>query len=135
MESGCLHLSVSDEGICVDCGVDINSPEYLASLPPVSDKELGDIVNIIRLAEATAVAFTELVAINTDPNNPALPRLRLVGGQLLRLPHETLWAPLLKPSFQEAKQLGYRGTYQRWGEIVKDFYEKTGEKGGQSRIL
>ena len=99
---------------CLDCG------KPIAGLPEVGDPHLGDIAGIARLMDATAKTFAQLVRENTDPKNPSLPRLRLVGGQMMRLPHKMLFKDLLGPSYVAAKSLGYRGTFERWGEMVQE---------------
>lgn len=101
---------------CIDCGKPINMPEVVA-VP-----NLGDIPGIVRLIESTAKNYYDLVRDNTDPKNSSLPRLRLIGGHFMRIPHKDLYKAILMPSYVSAKALGYRGTFERWSEMV---YEAT----------
>jgi hypothetical protein len=97
---------------CVDCGKHIELPD---AEPPHS---LGDIGGICRLLDTTAKTYAQRIEDNTDPKNPMLPRLRLVGGQLVRVPHKAILKEVVQPSFKTAKALGYRGTAERWAEMV-----------------
>lgn len=97
--------------LCADCGKHID-------LPDVPAPNLGDIPGIIRLVQATAKTYAQLIQENTDPKNPRLPRLQLIGGQLIRIPHKMLYKNMLAPSYLAAKALGYRGTFERWGEMI-----------------
>jgi hypothetical protein len=111
-EKACPCLFVADDGeTCIDCGQHIE-------IPDVEVPDLGDITGIIRLIDSMAKIYAQRIKDNTDPDNPSLPRLSMVGGQFLRIPHKLLYKDLLEPSYVEAKRLGYRGTITRWGEIV-----------------
>jgi len=114
-ECPCMIPDENDN--CLDCGKHI---EGLPEVPPNLQLHMGDIPGICRLIDATARTFAQLVRENTDPRNPSLPRLRLVGGQMMRLPHKMLFKDLLGPSYSAAKSLGYRGTFERWGEMVQE---------------
>jgi len=106
---------IPDENLnCLDCGKPIETQEVD---PP---GRMGNIPGICKLMDATAKTFSQLVRENTDPKNPSLSRLRLVGGQMMRLPHKMLYKDLLGPSYSAAKALGYRGTFERWGEMVQE---------------
>lgn len=103
---------IPDENFnCIDCGKPIKVAE-------VDPPNLGDIAGIVKLIDATAKSYVQLIRENTDPKNPSLPRLRLVGGRMVRIPHKMLYKDLLGPSYLAAKSLGYRGTFERWGELV-----------------
>jgi hypothetical protein len=112
-ECPCMIPDENDN--CLDCGRPI---EGLPEVPP--ELNLGDIAGIARLMDATAKTFAQLVRENTDPKDPTRPRLRLVGGQMMRLPHKMLFRDLLGPSYIAAKSLGYRGTFERWGEMIRE---------------
>ena len=75
-------------------------------------------MGIIRLIDVTVKTYKDLVESNSDPKNPSVPKLRLVGGVLMRVPHESISRKLLIISFNTAKKLGYRGDYQKWEEII-----------------
>ena len=111
-ECPCIIPDENDD--CVDCGKHIDIPD--APAPP----NLGDIAGIVRLIDATIKTYAQLVRENTDPKSPNLPRLRLVGGQMIRIPHKALYKDLLGPSYVAAKALGYRGTFERWGELIDE---------------
>jgi|ERR1700739_357731 len=124
----CLHLDITDEGMCLVCGVNITSDEYINSLPEVPPGSLvGDLMGMIQLAQATA----EQLAIAR--------RIRWVGTLMIRVPEEALWKEILPASFTTAKQLGYRGDFERWSIICKEYLEKInenyGRKGGHAGIL
>lgn len=110
-EFGCLHLTV-DSGRCPECGVDVD----LSDIP--ENPNLGNIMAICRLLDETRMVFDKLIKANTDPKNPKLPRLRMVGGQMLRLPHKMVCKGMIGPSFVRAKAAGYKGTQDRWMEMV-----------------
>lgn len=109
----CPCIIPDENDCCIDCGKHIVMQE-------VDPPNLGDIAGIVRLIDATAKTFAQLVRENTDPKNPKLPRLRLVGGRMIRIPHGSLYKDLLGPSYIAAKALGYRGTFERWGEMIKE---------------
>jgi hypothetical protein len=111
-ECPCLIPDENDK--CADCGKHI---DLLDAGPP---PDLGDITGIIRLIQNTACGFASLVAGNVDPCNPALPRLRLIGGQFVRIPHKIVLRALVASSYKEAKGLGYRGTFERWADLVRE---------------
>jgi hypothetical protein len=105
----CLHLVLDESGeFCAVCGTAVEAPY------------LGDIMGIIRLIDSTVRMFTRMIAANTDPGDPTQPRLRIVGGVMLRVPHKALYKRFFTPSYREAKELGYRGTLERWSEILEE---------------
>jgi len=108
----CPCLIPDDDDNCIDCGKHIDMPKV--EPPP----NLGDIPGIVRLIETTAKTYADMVKENTDPKNQSLPRLRLVGGYFMRIPHKDLYKAILMPSYVSAKALGYRGTFERWTEMV-----------------
>jgi hypothetical protein len=114
MDKDCLHLIPDENWDCENCGAPITPPE----LPPNYEPNLGSIVEICKLINETRVVFDKIIAANADPKNPKLPRLRMVGGQMLRLPHKMVCRGMIEPSFIKAKAAGYRGTQERWMEMV-----------------
>ncbi|GEM_PF-6126443 len=115
-----LGFCVPDENWkCIDCGADIPQPE----LPPDFNPNLGNIIEIHKLINETRKVFDKIIRANTDPRNPKLPRLRMVGGQMLRLPHKVFLADVVKNSYPTAKELGYRGSIIRWGEMILEHME------------
>ena len=92
----------------------------MADTPDIKAPDLGDILGICRLIDSTVKSYAQLVAANTDPNDPTQPRLRLVGGVFMRTPHKVFCQRLFAPSYMQAKKLGYRGTLERWGEILQE---------------
>lgn len=110
----CPCLIPDENDNCIDCGKHIDLPD--CGEPP----DLGDIVGIIKLIDKTAASCARAVRENTDPKDPSQPRLRFVGNKLFRLPHTAAIQKVLKPAYKEAKALGYRGTFERWGEIVQE---------------
>lgn len=114
MDKDCPHLIPDEWWKCEDCGADIPQPE----LPPDYNPNLGDVMAICKLLDQTRKDFDKAIVANTDPKNPKLPRLRMVGGQLMRLEHKTVVRGLVGPTFLKAKTLGYRGTEKRWTEMI-----------------
>ena len=107
----CPCLIPDENNNCIDCGKHIEMPD-------VGCPDLGDIKGIIHLIDSTVKTYLRMVQDNTDPTNANQPRLRMVGGQMVRVPHKVLYNDLLVPSYQQAKTLGYRGTFERWGELL-----------------
>jgi hypothetical protein len=110
----CFCLIPDEEDNCVTCGKPIDFQE-IGELP-----NLGDILGMIRLIDETAKSYLRLVNLNTDPNDPELPRMRLIGGVIVRIPHKILYKKFFNPSYNQAKELGYRGSLTRWGEILQE---------------
>lgn len=110
------HFCIPDENDnCVDCGQHMDFPE-VTDMP-----DFGDIVGICNLVTKTAHAYALLIKHNTDPKDPSQPKLRMVGRRMIRLPHKALFTKQLAPStYIQAKALGYKGTIDRWGEIVEE---------------
>ena len=117
MADKCPCLIPDENDNCVECGKHID-------LPDIGAPDLGDIGGIIRLIDATVKSFAQLAEANTDPSDPTLPRLRLVGGVLMRVPHHIIFNQLFGPTYKEAKQLGYRGSFERWKELLQEAQEK-----------
>lgn len=116
MDAECPHLIPDENWNCEDCGTPIPMPTDLPE-PTMSGKTL---IAICKLMDATRVEFDKVVKANTDPLHPEKARLRLVGGQMLRLPHKMVLQGISGTSFVTAKQLGYRGTKERWTEMVME---------------
>jgi hypothetical protein len=114
MDNDCPHLIPDEDWKCIDCGAPITPPE----LPQNYEPNLGNVMEICKLIDETRVVFDKLIKLNTDPKNPKLPRLRMVGGQMLRLPHKMVCKGMIGPSFVQAKAIGYKGTQDRWMEMV-----------------
>ncbi len=114
MDKDCPHLIPDENWNCEDCGTPIPQPE----LPPNFEPNLGNVVAICKLLDETRQNFDKVIVANTDPKNPKLPRLRMVGGTLMRLEHKMVIHGLVGPTFIKAKSLGYRGTEKRWTEMI-----------------
>jgi len=112
----CLCLFPDENDNCMDCGKHIDL-SYLDNEPLPN---LGDIVGICHLIDKTAIAFARVVRDNTDPKDPSATRIRIVGNRMVRLSHKTLFQELVKPTYKEAKALGYKGTKERWVELVEE---------------
>jgi hypothetical protein len=111
MEDKCQHFIPKNGTVCTQCGEEMPVVELEAP-------ELEDMIGIIRLIDTTVGECLQVIEENTDPINPNLPRLRLIGGTFIRTPHETLVHNLAIPSFAEAKSLGYRGGVERWEAML-----------------
>lgn len=107
----CLCIMLDENENCVACGKH-------GDIPSAASSNSGDIGGICLLLDTTAKAYAQCVEGNIDPKNPKLTRLRLVGSQLIRVPHKVIFKEILQPSFKSAKALGYRGTYEHWSEMV-----------------
>jgi len=110
----CPCLIPDENDNCIECGKHIDLPE-IGEMP-----NLGDIPGICKLLDQTAHAYALVIRENSDPNDPSQPRLRFVGNKLMRLPHKALFTELMKPTYKEAKALGYKGTIERWSELVQE---------------
>ena len=132
MEDKCPCI-IADGDKCIDCGEPILNPEItVAQLaeegitlgpPPPPDipvPEMGNIVGIMHLAKNTFREGVKRQVRNSDPQNPKLPRLRMVGTLFLRVPHKDVWTEVLRQSFEQAKEMGFRGNMTRWTEIVEE---------------
>lgn len=109
----CPCLIPGDDDNCIDCGKHMD-------IPNVDPPDLGDIGGIFRLIDSTAKNYVALIQNNIDPTHPSLPRLRMVGGMFVRIPNNMICKGLIGPSYLEAKKLGYRGTIDRWCEIITE---------------
>lgn len=116
MGADCQHLIPDENWKCENCGVLIPQPE----LPSNLQLNLGDLFAISKLIDKTRVEFDKIIKANTDPLNPEKTRLRIVGGQIMRLPHKMILQTFSTTSFATAKDLGYRGTKERWVEMVME---------------
>ena len=114
----CDHVNITDDGICMLCGVDITSQEFVDSLPeaPEDLSYLGDLMGIIQLAQETAREYVKRCSTE-------LPKFRWVGTQLIRTSPDEIWENVLPPTFVVAKCLGYRGNYGRWMDVCKEYAE------------
>jgi hypothetical protein len=124
VDEKCLHLDVTNDGICTSCGINIGSEEFFNSLPDApAEPQLGDLMGIIRLAEATVTRYFEHKKDMSDPTHPDQPRLRIIGKTIIRVPDSVVWKEVVKPAFAKAVKLGYKGTYSRWNEICREYLE------------
>ena len=109
----CPCLIPDENDNCIDCGKHIE-------LPDVEPPDLGDIPGICKLLDQTAHAYALVIRENSDPKDPSQPRLRMVGNKMMRLPHKALFKELMPPTYKAAKALGYKGTLERWSELVQE---------------
>jgi hypothetical protein len=121
--ASCLHLDLTDEGVCKLCGTDITTEEFVESLPevPGGTANLGDIMGIVKLARATAEGY-----LGTTP------KFRWAGTQLIRSPDKMRWTEACNATFPIAQTLGYRGDNDRWVEVCRDIRDlMTGAKNAR----
>src|SRR5271168_5188088 len=85
MADKCPCLIPDESDNCVDCGKHIDMPQ-ITEIP-----DLGDIMGMVRLIDDTAKKYLQMVAMNSDPADPMQPRLQIIGGQMMRLPHKALY--------------------------------------------
>lgn len=124
---------IADGTNCIDCGKPIINPEITvaqlaeegivlgpALAPDAPLPDMGNVAGIMHLAFQTFREGVRRQAHNSDPKNPALPRLRMFGTHLMRVPHKDIWTGLLRQSFEQAQQMGFKGTPQRWESIVEE---------------
>lgn len=100
---------------CIDCGQPIDLSDNGEPLP-----NIGDIVGICTLLDKTAKMYATIIRDNVDPKDSSLTRIRMVGNKMMRLPHKTLLHELVEAGFKDAKALGYKGTLERWSELVEE---------------
>lgn len=63
--------------------------------------------------------FTRIIRAS-DPKLPGVPRMRMLGTQIVRVPHSVIWNQMMTVSFAKAKVLGYLGDMQCWGDVVME---------------
>ena len=129
MVEKCDHL-ITEEGKCITCQQPWDSPRWtMEELQKEWDgqwsvdldtRSSSNIPAICNLAEQTWEEYKCRATSNEDPKQPQLPRLRLVGGRLMRIPFLWIFKEVLGPSYDYAKGLGYLGTYERWCQFVKE---------------
>lgn len=128
----CPCIIADDQGNCIDCGKSVNESSVTAQQlrdlgvelgpRPAEDIEvppLGDVVALHQLAHQTLNHVIQQMILNSDPLNPSQPRLRLMGGQMLRISFKDIWQAITKDSYIKAKILGYRGNEDGWRGIIK----------------
>jgi hypothetical protein len=133
----CDHF-ITEEGKCISCGQPWDSPKWtMEELQKEWDSNLSinlddkilpgasNIPAICSLAEQTWQDYRRRAASNEDPQRPQVPRLRLVGGQLMRIPFHYIFKEVLGPSYDCARSLGYLGTYEKWCQFVKESQRPT----------
>jgi len=108
----CPHLIPDENNNCETCGVPYPDPQNFP------EPNLGDVMGICKLINETRDVFDGMVKANTDPKNPKLTRMRLVGGILMRLPDKMVCKGVFGASFLKAKSIGYKGTQERWTEMI-----------------
>jgi hypothetical protein len=128
---------ISKGGNCVDCGRPVENPEITVEQmaaegivlgpPPPPDvldamvaKKTPNFVGIEHLAKNTFREGVRRQVRNADPQNPNLPRLRMVGSMFIRIPHKDVWTEVLRQSFDQAKDMGFSGDITRWTQIVEE---------------
>lgn len=128
----CPCVIVDDANNCIDCGAPVTDGISLTYLrtqgvepgPPLPADApipaMGNIVGIMQLAKSTFREGVKRQMRNSDPMNPKIPRLQMMGTMLLRVPHADIWKQLLRLSFEQAQQMGYKGTPERWEAIVEE---------------
>ena len=133
LEQPCDH-PVVDEGKCMKCQQpvanptltfddllkDVLSADRTTEFNKLYVVDLGEIWKIGKLADETWEVYDALATANETPGFPQQPRLRMVGGRMMRIGFHQIWKEVVEPSYFKAKQLGYRGTYHDWEQYVKE---------------
>lgn len=130
----CEHF-VTEGGKCITCGSPFETPRWtMEDLTKALDDadrtsefnkmylnstDAKQIIAIANLAEDTWKQYDEQAEANEDPQRPQLPRLRMIGGRLVRIPFYQIWKEVVQPAFLKAKELGYLGDYPKWCDEVK----------------
>ncbi len=114
MDPECPHLIPTEDWKCEECGADIPQPE----LPPNYEPNLGKVAAIAVHFNETCDQFSKIIKANSDPEDPTKPKMRMIGGQIIRLPHQMVIREMIGPSYIKAKKMGYRGTQKHWQEMV-----------------
>jgi hypothetical protein len=132
----CDHF-ITEGGKCTLCGEPFENPRWtmenilLEMQKPFEDEasfklkylnewENSNIPQISRLAEQTWAEYDLRATNNEEPNCPQRPRLRMLGGRLMRIPFHQIWREVVEPSYFAAQTLGYLGDYRKWEALVKD---------------
>ena len=132
-EEECPHF-ITECGKCIACGEPVDNPRWtMEELQKEWDKpeeyspsyyqlpDLGNIPQIHQLAEQTWAEYDRRATANEEPNFPQRPRLRLVAGRLMRIPFHHIFKEVVGQSYDIARELGYRGDYPKWCELVKSY--------------
>lgn len=82
-----------------------------------------DEINLIKLTSEVVHTYNRLRQENIDPKNPNLPRMRVIGGRILRLPHAMMFRELSDASYDRALGFGYDGTYERWCALLRELVD------------
>lgn len=128
----CDHF-IAECGICIACGEPVDNPRWtMEELQKewdkpedfqsqfMSDWKCSNIPEISQLAEQTWEEYDRRATFNEEPNRPQMPRLRLIGGRLMRIPFHQIWREVVGPSYDIARSLGYLEDYQKWQQLVKE---------------
>ena len=131
MSDACDHF-ITEGGKCIACGEVVENPRWTMEdlkkeetsetfrAKYLNDWDSGNIPAITSLAEQTWAEYDGRATANEEPDQPQKPRLRLIGHRLMRIPFHQIWREVLGPSYDIARQLGYRGDFQGWQQFVKE---------------
>jgi hypothetical protein len=128
MTEPCLHL-VTENGACVACGQLWDNPRWTMEElrkeldnqdSKVFTSEWSGIPAISKLADDTWAEYDRRATANEDPQRPQMPRMRLIGQRLMRIPFHQIFKEVVGPSYEAAMLLGYLGSYSSWCRLVKE---------------
>lgn len=128
--SDCEH-PISEENRCLKCGEESvtarwrledideeNADKFWSDVASLGG--LGDIRAICEIAAEANDEYKDQIKENSDPKNPSLPKLSMVGTSLVRIPFKKLWKDVISVSYFLAKEKGYLGDLEMWEEFVAD---------------
>jgi hypothetical protein len=130
----CDHF-VTENGKCITCGEPHGAPRWtMEELRKIMDEpepeafrskylnewENSNIPAISKLSDETWTEYDRQATANEEPDCPQRPRLRMIGGRLLRIPFHQIWKEVVGLAFDEARKLGYRGDWSKWQQLVKE---------------
>jgi hypothetical protein len=129
----CPHLFTDEAKRCLECNELIEKPmytyqEFITELGKtfgnqfivLPSQRATSYVEIAKIIQNTLKQYHEVVVDNQDPNNPLLPKLRIIGDQILRIPFTMIWNNLVADSYIQALQSGYKSSFIRWKQILDE---------------
>jgi len=134
MSESCDHF-ITEGGKCIACGEPAGNPRWtMEELQKEIDiqgaetfqqqylnaPDFGNFPALNSLAQQTWAEYDSRATANEEPTRPQMPRLRMIGHRLMRIPFHQIWREVLGPSYDIARQLGYMEDFHKWQQFVKE---------------
>lgn len=92
----------------------IEGGRVVLQLNPIIFTPSEQVKAIRNLAEATYKHWIHTYTIYQDPENPSVPRMRIIGNQMRRVSWRDLFRSVAIPSYDHALSLGWWEGFQAW---------------------